>query len=131
MEKYPSGSRERSWKPSGGAIPARVRISISPPYWNDRIDIKNISPFFVFKGYFAYFRHQLLNLGWSSLFFFTCFRRRQFIKSTNILIPLFFTIGSDADDLFYTLRYFAFLKNNLDQNHLRMSIWWAGDNMLA
>ena len=31
MENYPSGWRGRSWKPIGGASPARVQIPNSPP----------------------------------------------------------------------------------------------------
>ena len=34
-------------------VPVRVRLRA--PYWNNRIDTKNISSFFIFKGYFAYF----------------------------------------------------------------------------
>ena len=40
--------------------PMQVQVLLPAPLRNNRIDTKNISPFFIFRGYFACFGHILL-----------------------------------------------------------------------
>ena len=62
------------------AMPVRFRPQA--PYRNNRIDT-NISSFFIFKGYFACFRHKSIKFWRNRSFFFALFDRGIFMKSTN------------------------------------------------